>query len=107
MFLTAPAFAQKLVDPSTVALAYRQAAEIRRAEQIKQRECMHKADLEKVMASHVAAAKAVCAAVSVRQKAGDTCPERALKTHRSACKLLDLWPFSIRMREKIVLDAFA
>lgn len=49
MFLTAPAFAQKLVDPSTVALAYRQAAEIRRAEQIKQRECMHKADLEKVM----------------------------------------------------------
>ena len=52
-------------------------------------------------ASRVAAAKAVCAAVSVRQKAGDTCPERALKTHRSACKLLDLWPFSIRIRDKI------
>ena len=48
-FLTTPAFAQKLVDPSTVAPAYRQAAEIRRAEQIKQRESMHKADLEKVM----------------------------------------------------------
>ena len=49
MFLTAPGFAQKLVDPSTVAPAYRQAAEIRRAEQIKQRECIHKAGLEKVM----------------------------------------------------------
>jgi hypothetical protein len=47
MFLTTPAFAQKLVDPSTVAPAYRQAAEIRRAEQIKT-ERMHKADLEKV-----------------------------------------------------------
>jgi hypothetical protein len=49
MFLTAPGFAQKLVDPSTVAPAYRQAAEIRRAEQIKQHECIHKAGLEKVM----------------------------------------------------------
>lgn len=47
--LTAPAFAQKLVDPSSVAPQYREAAEKRRAEQIKQRECAHKADLDKVM----------------------------------------------------------
>jgi hypothetical protein len=48
-FLTAPAFAQKLVDPSAVAPEYREAAEKRRAEQIKQRDCAQKADLEKVM----------------------------------------------------------
>lgn len=44
------AVAQKLVDPTTVAPEFREAAEKRRAEQIKQRECAHKADLEKVMA---------------------------------------------------------
>lgn len=49
LFLTAPAFAQKLVDPSAVAPEYREAAEKRRAEQIKQRDCAQKADLEKVM----------------------------------------------------------
>jgi hypothetical protein len=47
--LTAPAIAQKLVDPTTVAPEYREAAEKRRAEQLKQRECAHKADVEKVM----------------------------------------------------------
>lgn len=47
--LTAPAFAEKLVDPTTVAPEYRDAAEKRRAEQIKQHECAKKADLEKVM----------------------------------------------------------
>ena len=47
--LTAPALAQKLVDPSTVAPEYREAAEKRRAEQIRQRDCAHKADVEKVM----------------------------------------------------------
>lgn len=48
-FLTAPAFAQKLVDPASVAPEYREAAEKRRAEQIRQRECALKAGLEKVM----------------------------------------------------------
>lgn len=48
-FLAAPAFAQRLVDPSAVAPEYREAAEKRRAEQIKQRECAHRADLDKVM----------------------------------------------------------
>ena len=44
-----PSFAQKLVDPNVVAPEYREAAEKRRAEQIKQRECAHKADEAKVM----------------------------------------------------------
>jgi len=47
--LSGPAFAQKLVDPSTVAPEYREAAEARRAEQIRQRECAHKADVAKVL----------------------------------------------------------
>jgi regulator of sirC expression with transglutaminase-like and TPR domain len=47
--LTAPALAETLVDPTTVAPEYRDAAEKRRAEQIKQRECAKKADLQKVM----------------------------------------------------------
>ena len=44
-----PSFAQKLVDPDAVAPEYREAAVKRRAEQIKQRECMHKADVAKVL----------------------------------------------------------
>jgi hypothetical protein len=44
-----PDFAQKLVDPKAVAPEYREAAEMRRAEQIKQRECAHKADVAKVL----------------------------------------------------------
>ncbi len=42
-------FAQKLVDPNTVAPEYREAAEKRRAEQIRQLNCSHKADVEKVL----------------------------------------------------------
>jgi hypothetical protein len=42
-------FAQKLVDPDAVAPEYREAAAKRRAEQIKQRECAHKADVAKVL----------------------------------------------------------
>ncbi|MDN3273324.1 hypothetical protein QWJ07_03655 [Frankia sp. RB7] len=38
-----------MVDPSKVAPEYREAAEKRRAEQIRQRECAQKADLEKVL----------------------------------------------------------
>ena len=45
----APAFAQKLVDPNAVAPEYREAAEKRRAEQIRQRECAHKAEEAKVL----------------------------------------------------------
>jgi hypothetical protein len=47
--LTAPALAEKLVDPTTVAPEYREAAEKRRAEQIRQQDCAHKADIAKVM----------------------------------------------------------
>jgi hypothetical protein len=47
--LAAPALAQGLVDPSKVAPEYRQAAEKRRAEQIRQRDCAKRAEAEKVM----------------------------------------------------------
>ena len=49
LILTVPAFAEKLVDPTTVAPEYREAAEKRRAEQIRQHACAKKADDEKVM----------------------------------------------------------
>ena len=49
LVLTAPAFAEKLVDPTTVAPEYRDAAEKRRAEQIRQHDCAQKADKEKVL----------------------------------------------------------
>jgi hypothetical protein len=41
--------AQRLVDPDKVAPEYRAAAEKRRAEQLKQLECSHKADEAKVL----------------------------------------------------------
>ncbi len=41
--------AQKLVDPSKVAPEFREAAEKRRAEQLKQMACARKADEEKVI----------------------------------------------------------
>jgi hypothetical protein len=47
--LAAPALAQGLVDPSKVAPEYREAAEKRRAEQIRQRDCAKKAEAEKVL----------------------------------------------------------
>jgi len=49
LLLTMPVHAQKLVDPSKVAPEYREAAEKRRAEQIRQHDCAKKADDEKVM----------------------------------------------------------
>jgi hypothetical protein len=49
LLFTAQASAQKLVDPANVAPEYREAAEKRRAEQIKQRECARKAEADKVM----------------------------------------------------------
>ena len=49
LFLSMPAKAQSLVDPSKVAPEHREAAEKRRAEQIRQRDCAKKADYDKVM----------------------------------------------------------
>lgn len=49
LLATTPACAQALVDPNKVAPEYREAAEKRRAEQMRQRECALKADLEKVL----------------------------------------------------------
>ncbi len=45
----AQAHADKLVDPSKVAPEYREAAEKRRAEQIRMNECANKASTEKVL----------------------------------------------------------
>lgn len=50
LILSTPVFAQKLVNPNAVAPEYREAAEHRRAEQIKQRDCSRKADEAKVLA---------------------------------------------------------
>ena len=49
VLLSIPARAQPLVDPSKVAPEFREAAEKRRAEQIRQRDCAKKADEDKVM----------------------------------------------------------
>ena len=45
-----PATTQKLVDPTKVAPEFREAAEKRRAEQIRQLDCARKADAAKVIA---------------------------------------------------------
>jgi hypothetical protein len=45
----APAPAQKLVDPANVAPEFREAAEKRRAEQVRQRDCAQKANAEKII----------------------------------------------------------
>ncbi len=47
--ITTPAPAQRLVDPANVAPEFREAAEKRRAEQIRQRDCAQKADAEKII----------------------------------------------------------
>jgi hypothetical protein len=49
LLATPTARAQALVDPSKVAPEFREAAEKRRAEQIRQRECAQKADADKVL----------------------------------------------------------
>jgi hypothetical protein len=49
LILAQPAWAQKLVDPSTVAPEYRAAAEKRRAEQTKLLDCSRKATAAKVL----------------------------------------------------------
>lgn len=45
-----PATAQRLVEPGNVAPEFREAAEKRRAEQIRQHNCLKKAELEKITA---------------------------------------------------------
>jgi hypothetical protein len=50
VLIASPSTAQRLVDPAKVAPEFREAAKKRRAEQIKQQECAHKADTEKVIA---------------------------------------------------------
>jgi hypothetical protein len=47
--MVARSSAQRLVDPKAVAPEYREAAEKRRAEQVRQQDCAHKADAEKVL----------------------------------------------------------
>ncbi|MDO8399361.1 MAG: hypothetical protein Q7T45_16235 [Bradyrhizobium sp.] len=49
LFLATTVHAQRLVDPSKVAPEFREAAEKRRAEQLKQQACAKKADAEKIL----------------------------------------------------------
>ncbi|MEA2863831.1 MAG: hypothetical protein QOC84_1787 [Bradyrhizobium sp.] len=49
LLFSEPGFAQKLVDPNTVAPEFREAALKRRAEQMKIMDCNRKADQAKVM----------------------------------------------------------
>jgi hypothetical protein len=57
LVFTEPCFAQRLVDPNAVAPEFREAAEKRRAEQMRVMDCNHKADQAKVLprdrATHV------------------------------------------------------
>ncbi|WP_291574536.1 hypothetical protein [Bradyrhizobium sp.] len=57
-----PSFAQKLVDPNSVAPEFREAAVKRRAEQIRQIECGRKADAAKVLPRDRTAYLTVCLA---------------------------------------------
>jgi len=49
LFAVPTARAQTLVDPTKVAPEYREAAEKRRAEQLRQRECARRADADKIL----------------------------------------------------------
>jgi hypothetical protein len=49
LFAAPAARAQVLVDPAKVAPEYREAAEKRRAEQLRQRECARRADVDKIL----------------------------------------------------------
>jgi hypothetical protein len=49
LFAAPTAHAQTLVDPTKVAPEYREAAEKRRAEQLRQRECARRADADKIL----------------------------------------------------------
>ena len=69
-----PSFAQKLVDPNTVAPEFRAAAEKRRAEQITLNECSKKAVAAKVSIRDRATYISACAESSNRAATGDTAP---------------------------------
>ena len=58
--LSQASLAQKLVDPDSVAPAFRAAAEKRRAEQLKLNECTRKANVAKVMVRDRAAFITTC-----------------------------------------------
>jgi hypothetical protein len=64
--LSAPALAEKLVDPATVPPEYREAAEKRRAEQLRQLDCSHKADAAKVLPRERTAFLLQCLEASAR-----------------------------------------
>ena len=49
LFAAPAARAQTLVDPTKVAPEYREAAEKRRAEQLRQRECARRADADRIL----------------------------------------------------------
>jgi hypothetical protein len=69
-----PSFAQKLVDPNTVAPEFRAAAEKRRVEQITLNECAKKAAAAKVTIRDRATFISACAESSNRAATGDTAP---------------------------------
>jgi hypothetical protein len=67
-------FAQKLVDPNTVAPEFRAAAEKRRAEQMTLNECAQKAVAAKVSVRDRAVFISACADGSNATRAGGTAP---------------------------------
>jgi hypothetical protein len=82
--LAAPALAQGLVDPSKVAPEYREAAEKRRAEQIRQRDCAKKAEAAKVMPRERTAFLLHCLDESEAAAANSTTPAPAASTPAAA-----------------------
>jgi hypothetical protein len=74
LVLMQPNFAQKLVDPNTVAPEFRAAAEKRRAEQITLNECAKKAVAAKVSIRDRATFISACAEGSNPAATGGTAP---------------------------------
>jgi len=66
--------AQKLVDPSKVAPEFREAAEKRRTEQIRQQTCAKKADNEKVMPRERTAFLSNCLEIELAKQADGAKP---------------------------------
>jgi len=82
--LTTSALAQGLVDPSKVAPEYREAAEKRRAEQIRQRDCAKKAEVAKVMPRERTAFLLQCLAALEATAANGTPPAAAANAPASS-----------------------
>ena len=74
LLLATAVHAQKLVDPSKVAPEYREAAEKRRAEQIRQQTCSKKADAEKVMPRERTAFLNNCLEIELAKQSGAARP---------------------------------